>query len=148
MPRRLVALLSVVLLGASGCRRVSAGVEVERNSPAIARGQLVEDLGLETIGGVFTPLLARGRQVPCEVTNTFGTAADNQTNIQIRLVRGTAGVARDCTPLGHFTVEGLPQRSRGVARVAITLAATAEGTIVLDAKPLSGRPVTLRRSDD
>ena len=107
----------------------------------------MEDIGIETLGGVFTPLLARGRSVPCDVSETFATAADNQDNVQIRLFRGEAALARDATPLGRFTVENLPKRPRGEVNVDVTVAATSDGSIVINAKERSGHPVTIRRSD-
>lgn len=147
MLSRWMVIAGLAVASVSGCRRAHVGVEVERRSPAIAGGQLAEDIGIETLGGVFTPLLDRGRPVPCDVTETFSTAADNQDNVQIRLFRGAAALARDATPLGRFTVENLPKRPRGEVNVDVTIGATAEGTILIRARERSGHPVTLRRSD-
>jgi molecular chaperone DnaK len=144
---RCIVAAVLALAGAGACRRIPRGLEVERHSGAVVAGQLVEDIGIETLGGVFTPLLARGRQVPCDVTETFGTAADNQDNVQIRLFRGVAGLARDATPLGRFTIDNLPKRPRGEVVVAVTFAFTADGTLVIRASERSGHAVSLRRSD-
>src|SRR3989442_589078 len=92
---RLYLCLVVGLGSALGCRAASRGLEVEKSTPAVEQGKLVEDIGIETLGGVFTPLLPRGRGVPCEVTETFATAADNQDNVQVRLFRGVAALARE-----------------------------------------------------
>jgi len=134
-----------LLLVASSTRGASSdSIKVESHSPAAASGRLVEDVGIETLGGVFTPLLARGRAVPCEVTETFSTAADNQTEIEIRPFRGVAKLARDAKPLGRFVVTRLPQAPRGTLNVAVTFAVAADGTITLAAREKSGRSLEVR----
>jgi molecular chaperone DnaK (HSP70) len=125
----------------------SDSVSVESRSPAAAKGRLVEDIGIETLGGVFTPLLEHGRTIPCEVTETFSTAADNQFEIEIRPFRGVAKLAREAKPLGRFVVGGLPRGPRGTVMVAVTFAVSADGTITLAAKEKAGRPIHLRRRD-
>ena len=113
--------LVVALAAAPTCRSPVATLELEKRTPAVAHGQLVEDLGIETLGGVFTPLLTSGQALPCEITETFSTAADNQEHVEIRAVpgqgearprrdagrsirrRGTAeGPSRDSERRGHI----------------------------------------------
>jgi molecular chaperone DnaK (HSP70) len=137
-----------LLLVASTTRGASSdSIRVESHSPASVGGRLVEDVGIETLGGVFTPLLVRGRAVPCEVTETFSTAADNQPEIEIRPFRGVAKLARDAKALGRFVVTGLPRAARGTLIVAVTFAVATDGTITLAAREKLGRPVHLRRRD-
>jgi len=140
-------IVALLFVAASTKGASSDSVSVETRSPAATKGRLVEDIGIETLGGVFTPLLERGRPIPCEVTETFSTAADNQLEIEIRPLRGVAKLAREAKPLGRFVVGGLPRAPRGTVIVAVTFAVSADGTITLAAKEKAGRPIHLRRRD-
>ncbi len=121
-----------------------AYIVVERNSPAIVAGRLSQAVGIETLGGVFTPLLEAGCSIPCETTKTFSTAADNQSEISIALFRGTAELAADNLALGRFAVTGIPAAPRGIPQVAITFRAESAG-ISISARELSGATVQLER---
>ena len=145
--RALLVLVILALAAAAGCRSSAAALELEKQSPAVANGHLVEDIGIETLGGVFTPLLARGQAVPCEITETFSTAADNQEHIEVRLFRGNTKLARDATLVSRFVVEGLPKVPRGAVNVAVTFLVTADGDVKVAAREKSGHAVRLRRSD-
>ena len=140
---KLRTLLFAVALGCSGASKI-ATVVVEASSPAISDGTLVESVGIETLGGVFTSLLQAGCTLPCEVTNTFSTAADNQSEISIALVRGTAELAAENHSLGRFAVIDIPAAPRGEPQVAITLRASGN-SIALAARELSGSPIQLVR---
>ena len=120
-------------------------LELERHSPAVRGGRLVEDVGLETLGGVFTPLLQRNQTVPVEKTETFSTAADNQDQIEIRLFRGVETIARANALVGRFVIAGLPKLPRGTVKVAVTFSIAADGTITVTARERSGQPGRLRR---
>jgi len=120
-------------------------LEMERGTPAVKRGWLVEDIGIETLGGVFTPLLPRGQSVPCEVTETFSTAADNQERLQLQLFRGTAELTRDVRHLGMLVVEELPAGPRGTVMIDITFSVTADAVILIAAREQSGHAVRLQR---
>jgi hypothetical protein len=111
--------------------RVSAVLELEKHTPAVEHGRLVENIGIDTLGGVFTPLLTRGQSVPCEVTETFGMFKDNQDRIQVRLFRGTSKLVEESTLIGRFTIEGLPKRPRGTVQVAVRFSVTSDGDIVV-----------------
>lgn len=139
--------LAVALVAASTGSPESDSLTVEARSPAVANGHLVEDIGIETLGGVFTPLLARPHTVPCDVTETFSTAADNQTEIEIRLFRGVAKLAREAKSLGRFVVSEVPRAPRGTAMVAVTFSVTDDGSVRLSARERAGRPVRLQRRD-
>jgi molecular chaperone DnaK (HSP70) len=100
---RLIAICTILLVVVTvvSAQTTSTGqrslvvVEVEANSPVLWRAQLTEPIGIETLGGVFTSILAAGCALPCEVTNTFSTAEDKQTEIKIVYrATGQVGVLR------------------------------------------------------
>ena len=121
-------------------------IEVEKNSPAVLEGRLSEAVGIETLGGVFTPFLEVGCSIPCEKTQIFSTAADNQTEISITLFRGTASLAAENHSLGRFALVGIPEASRGQPQVAVTLRADPR-SILISARGLEGIPVQLVRDE-
>jgi len=108
-------------------------------------GTLAQSVGIETLGGVFTPLLARGIAVPCSVSEIFSTAADNQNQIMVKPYRGTAKLVADCDHLGDFHVVGIPPAPRGTPQIEITFAVQ-DGNVLLSAKDLStGKPMQINR---
>jgi molecular chaperone DnaK len=151
--RKTLVFLGLFLLGAvAGAQQHDAAgskgaLELVKHTPAVEHGRLVENIGIETLGGIFTPLLSRGQSVPCEATKTFGTATDNQDRIQVRLFRGTAKLVKESTLVGRFAIEGLPKGPRGTVTVAVTFFVTPEGDIVAAAHEQSGQPVRLVRDD-
>jgi len=117
--RFVIPLILSVALGACTQSTVVRG-----KGPLVSSsGQLAEDVGIETLGGVFTPLLDRGCKVPCSTTRTFSTAEDNQTEIKIFVLRGTSQLAKDATPVGRFAVVGVPKQARGTPVIAVTFTA-------------------------
>lgn len=145
MPFRL-NLYAIALSALFGCTTSNplATIDVELSTPAIRAGQLVESIGIETIGGVFTPLLTVGCSIPCEITRTFSTAADNQTEISLTLFRGSEAFAKDNHRLGTFVVVGIPELPRGIPLVAITFRVDRE-SISLVATETTGAAIGLRR---
>ncbi len=121
-----------------------ATLTVEPNSPAIEEGELVQSVGIETLGGVFTPLLEAGCRVPCEATNTFSTAIDDQDEISLTLFRGTAGLVAQNHFLGEFVVVGIPPAPGGEPQVAITVRAE-ESAIALSASDTAGSDLRFER---
>src|SRR5438477_674345 len=71
-------------------------------------------LGLETLGGVMTPLIPRNTTIPTRKTETFSTSVDNQPNVEVHVLQGERPLARDNRTLGRFQLIGLPPASRGV----------------------------------
>ena len=69
-------------------------------------------LGVETLGGVMTPLIPRNTTIPIRKTEVFSTAEDNQTAVDIRVVQGERPIAADNIPLGQFRLEGIPPAPR------------------------------------
>ncbi len=141
---------AVVALFIAACATAKgpAWTVVESNSPAVPAGadSLVEPIGIETLGGVFTPLLAQGCTLPCSTTEVFSTAVDNQDSIKIFVFRGSgARVVSDATSLGQFEVVGIGPAPRGTPQVEVTFEA-AEGQVRLAAKDgASGSEYVIRR---
>ncbi len=100
----------------------SAGpLVVESPTPAASKtGHLIEHIGIETLGGVFTPLLEKGCKIPCSITEVFSTADDNQTELRLSLLRGNAKLAKQTKFLGKYAVVGIDRRPRGTPQIAIT----------------------------
>ena len=99
-----------------------APVVLEEPSPALgADGVLREHVGFETLGGVLTPVLRKGRRCPCERTVSFTTAVDGQTAIPLRVYRGASDRLEEAAALGSFEIRGIAAQPRGQAHVRVTL---------------------------
>lgn len=105
-----------------GCKEYKVkGFLIENNSPAVNQeGVLIESIGIETLGGVFTPLIKFGKKQPVSVSKIFSTAADNQNQIILRIYRGNVKKVNQATSLGNFQVTGIPAAPRGVPKIEIT----------------------------
>ncbi len=84
-------------------------------------------LGLETLGGVMTTLIPRNTTIPTKKTETYSTAADNQTAVDIHILQGERPIARDNKTLGNFRLDGIPPALRGVPQVEVTFDIDANG---------------------
>jgi len=71
-------------------------------------------LGVETLGGVMTPLIQRNTTIPTRKNETFSTAAENQTSVEIHVLQGERQMARDNRTLGKFHLVGIPPAPRGI----------------------------------
>lgn len=91
-------------------------------------------LGLETLGGVRTPLIDRNTTIPTSKSQTFSTAADNQTSVEIHVLQGEREFAKDNKSLGHFILDGIPPAPRGVPQVEVTFDIDANGILTVRAK--------------
>ncbi len=91
-------------------------------------------LGLETLGGVATPLIERNTTVPTKKSQVFSTAADNQTQVEINVVQGERPMAADNKSLGRFVLDGIPPAPRGVPQVEVTFDIDASGILSVSAK--------------
>ena len=125
---------------------VAVSIVVEASSPAVVGGRLVESIGLETQGGVFTPLLMAGCDLPCEVTEIFSTAEDYLGEIRIFLYRGSSPRVIGNHFLGDYAIGGVPRAALGVPRIHVRLKASDRG-ITLTAYDFSGSQLTLVRRD-
>ena len=91
-------------------------------------------LGLETLGGVFTRIIEKNTTVPTAKTQTFSTAADNQTSVEIVVLQGEREMAADNKALGRFVLDGIPPGPRGTAQVEVTFDIDANGILNVSAK--------------
>jgi molecular chaperone DnaK len=91
-------------------------------------------LGVETLGGVATPLIARNTPIPVKRSEAFTTAADMQTSVTVHVYQGERPMAADNTSLGEFNLEGLPPAPRGVPKIDVTFDIDANGILNVLAK--------------
>lgn len=93
-------------------------------------------LGIETMGGVFTPLINRNTTIPTRKSQVFSTAADNQTAVSIHVLQGERGMASQNRTLGNFDLVGIPPAPRGVPQIEVTFDIDANGIVHVSAKDL------------
>ena len=91
-------------------------------------------LGIETLGGVATPLIERNSTIPTRKSQVFSTAADNQTQVQINVVQGERPMATDNKQLGTFVLDGIPSAPRGIPQIEVTFDIDADGILHVSAK--------------
>jgi molecular chaperone DnaK len=91
-------------------------------------------LGLETLGGVFTRLIPRNTTIPTKKAQVFSTAADGQTQVQIKVLQGEREMAADNKTLGEFSLIGIPPSPRGVPQIEVSFDVDANGILNVSAK--------------
>jgi molecular chaperone DnaK len=91
-------------------------------------------LGVETLGGVMTPLIERNTTIPTKKSEVFSTAADGQTAVTIHVLQGERPMAADNMSLGQFNLEGIPPAPRGVPQIEVTFDIDANGILNVSAK--------------
>ncbi|MET0293651.1 MAG: molecular chaperone DnaK, partial [Phenylobacterium sp.] len=91
-------------------------------------------LGIETLGGVFTPLIERNTTIPTKRSQVFSTADDNQSAVTIRVFQGERPMAQDNKILGQFDLVGIPPAPRGVPQVEVTFDIDANGIVNVQAR--------------
>merc|ERR1712100_1011766 len=91
-------------------------------------------LGIETLGGVFTRLINRNTTIPTKKSQVFSTAADNQTQVQIKVLQGEREMAADNKSLGEFELSGFPPAPRGVPQIEVSFDIDADGILHVSAK--------------
>ncbi len=91
-------------------------------------------LGIETLGGVLTPMIPANTTIPTKKTEVFSTASDNQPGVQIHVLQGERGLAKDNKSLGVFNLDGIPPAPRGVPQIEVTFDIDANGILHVSAK--------------
>jgi len=91
-------------------------------------------LGIETLGGVATPLIERNTTIPTRKSQIFSTASDGQTQVQINVVQGERPMAADNKQLGTFVLDGLPPAPRGIPQIEVTFDIDADGILHVSAQ--------------
>lgn len=91
-------------------------------------------LGIETMGGVFTKLIEANTTIPTRKSETFSTASDNQSSVEIHCLQGERPMAKDNRSLGRFHLDGIPPAPRGIPQVEVTLDIDANGILSVTAK--------------
>jgi molecular chaperone DnaK len=122
----------VVALGAA----VQAGVLAGEKTDILLLDVTPLTLGIETLGGVMTPMIPRNTTIPTRKSEIFSTAADNQTSVEVHVLQGERPMAADNKTLGKFHLVGIPPAPRGVPQIEVTFDIDANGIVNVSAKDL------------
>lgn len=120
----------VVAIGAA----VQAGVLAGEVKDLLLLDVTPLTLAIETLGGVATPMIPRNTTIPTKKTETFSTAADNQTEVEIHVLQGERPMAAQNRTLGKFKLSGIPPAQRGVPQIEVTFDIDANGILNVTAK--------------
>jgi molecular chaperone DnaK len=93
-------------------------------------------LGIETLGGIMTPLIERNTTIPTKKSEIFSTAADNQPQVDIHVLQGERKMSADNKTIGRFGLDGIPPAARGVPQIEVTFDLDANGILHVSAKDL------------
>jgi molecular chaperone DnaK len=122
----------VVALGAA----VQAGVLSGEKTDILLLDVTPLTLGIETLGGVMTPMIPRNTTIPTRKSEIFSTASDNQTSVEIHVLQGERPMAADNKTLGKFHLVGIPPAPRGVPQIEVTFDIDANGIVNVSARDL------------
>jgi len=129
-PNRSVNPDEVVAIGAA----IQAGVLTGETKDVVLLDVTPLTLGVETLGGVMTPLIPRNTTIPTAKSEIFSTAADNQTQVEIHILQGERPLAKDNKSLGRFILDGIPPAPRGVPQIEVAFDIDANGILTVTAK--------------
>lgn len=117
-----------------GASRLSSNLTTGDNSKVLLIDVTPVSLGIETLGGVFTPVITKNTSIPTKQTQVFSTAADNQTSVTIRVYQGERAMAKDNRFLDQFELGGIPPAPRGVPVIEVTFGLDANGIVNVSAR--------------
>ncbi|MCA9798990.1 MAG: molecular chaperone DnaK [Cyanobacteria bacterium HKST-UBA04] len=120
----------VVAIGAA----IQAGVLAGEVKDIVLLDVTPLSLGIETLGGVMTKMIERNTTIPVQREETFSTADDNQTSVDVHIYQGERPMAKDNKHLGNFRLEGIPPAPRGIPKVKVTFDIDANGILNVSAK--------------
>ena len=129
-------------LNPDGCVALGASIQGGKLAGDAGAGEILLldvtplSLSIETMGGIATKLIERNTTIPTKKSQTFTTAADNQTAVDINVVQGERQFARDNKSLGQFRLDGIPPARRGVPQIEVTFDIDANGIVNVSAKDL------------
>ena len=120
----------VVAIGAA----IQAGILAGEINDILLLDVTPLSLGVETLGGVMTRIIARNTTVPTKKSEMFSTAVDNQTNVEIHVLQGERELVSDNKSLGNFRLDGIPNAGRGVPQIEVTFDIDVDGLLSVKAK--------------
>ena len=132
-PERGVDPMECVAMGAA----IQGGVLSGEVSDVLLLDVTPLTLGIETLGGVATKLIERNTTIPTKKSQTFSTAADNQSSVTVHVIQGERPMVSDNVSLGMFNLEGIPPSPRGVPQIEVTFDINADGILDVSAKDMA-----------
>ena len=122
----------VVAIGAA----IQAGILAGEIKDVLLLDVTPLSLGVETLGGVMTKIIARNTTIPTKKSEMFSTAVANQTNVEIHVLQGERELVTDNKSLGNFRLDGIPKAERGVPQIEVTFDIDVDGLLSVKAKEL------------
>ena len=120
----------VVAIGAA----IQAGILAGEIKDVLLLDVTPLSLGVETLGGVMTKIIARNTTIPVKKSEMFSTAVDNQTNVEIHILQGERELVSDNKSLGNFRLDGIPSAGRGIPQIEVTFDIDVDGILSVKAK--------------